>query len=157
MRFLGNPKPVTIYLGLRRANNGLTRFIAADVYATVTPGQGAGLHLFGLNRPMAFAGPESLFQIPLSGANASGSSLPNSQPDVVIYSAVEHPADTSRFRFTYDAFGDHFVVDCWLEPKGQLSLSSHGHPRHTTPQGSRSDPLIAGPGGPHIYNTQKPD
>jgi hypothetical protein len=156
-RFGGNAKPVTVYIGLRRASNGMSRFLAISGTATLKPGREAAINFLVFNRPL---GPGSVDTSGhlwwLAGLNDGwgGSSL-QPQPEVLIYSAVEDPIDASHLTFMFDVNVEHCVIDCWLQPDGSLRSREQMFLWHITSQGTRSQPLVAEP-NPLIQNSRKP-
>jgi hypothetical protein len=77
---------MTVYIGQRRASNGLTRFIAVDGTAYITSAQNAVSFLV-LDRPVAYAGSESFSQnaqlLHVATEPFSGAGLSPSRPNTV--------------------------------------------------------------------------
>jgi len=155
----GNTNSV-IYLGTRRASNGLTRFIAVSGVATLSPSQQADVRFPGLNlstATMARVSERECFNLP--GVSVGVSRLsPHWPQGILIYSAIEDPLDASRFTFTFDAWYVHGVMDCRLQPDGSLSatLQEFEHWGYES-TGARSGILTRTPGSPLVYSTPAPN
>jgi hypothetical protein len=120
-----NPREIAVYLGVRRASNGRSRFIAVTASCLYQHGVGANIIFLALNRSTGFGQATSVDQLTnFGGVYASDLPyypFPKSIPEVVIYSAIEDPADTSRFSIAWDMMWRHYVMDCQLLPDGHIS------------------------------------
>jgi hypothetical protein len=153
-----NTHPVTVYIGQRRATNGLTRFVAVTATAFVSPGRAADVYFDVYTHATGFA---ELDASPRVGPFPGGSRRWDSSqlgplPDVVIYSAVEDGDDDSRFTFTYDVNVWHCLVDCDLLPDGSLHFTRQSFIWYVTPQGSRSQPTRPSGEAPFVLDLFKP-
>lgn len=136
-RWAQTPFSATVYIGRRQATNGLERFIVVGALVTLwTNGLGTDVSFPVVDRPMGFADPASDTRLPMArwpiegwGYGWSSPQL-RPTPEVMIYSALEDPADASHFSFVYDLNRDHFVVDCWFQPDGQLKVRETRQPWH---------------------------
>jgi len=138
-----NPNMASVYVGQRQASNGLRRFIAVSTnVAFWSSGLGADISFPIVVRPLGFADPvldgELGVRYTVAGLDC-GWGAPNlrPQPEVLVYSAIEDPADASHFSFTFDVNINHCTVDYWLQPDGQLKMTQKIQHWHVTPQQTR--------------------
>jgi hypothetical protein len=133
--------PATVYMGQRRATNGLSRFIAVDAVKSLF-----GISFCVVNRPMSLSDPRldgGAPHIPNPMDDNLGQLAPSPMiaPPIVVYSAIEDPADVSHFSFSYDYDCYHVSVDCRLQPDGSVCTQRQVYEWTITPEGKRVTPL----------------
>lgn len=148
VRYGGLPNSTIIYLGKRRASNGLERFIAVSGTASTTPGSRADMGFGVVYWPIGITGGSSITyggSLPGISSGFHGFQL-QPHPDALIYSAVEDQNDPSHFSFQFDANVARYTIDCWLQPNGGIKYRSKDEEVYITPQGTRGSKRFPMPG-----------
>ncbi len=122
----------TVYLGQRRASDGVSRLIVVQAMATVTskPGPNVVVNFFCAMPPVGMDHRDFPKDKWIAGGIFGNSARVPSSYDLQIDSATEDPADPSHFSFSYSVFYKHYTVNCWLKPEGSIKWSEtdqHGN------------------------------
>jgi hypothetical protein len=136
----------TVYLGERTSHDGSRELVAVDVNAILDPTAAqpnlrAGVEVVAraLKEGNLMTAPSETSEILYGYGGGYGAMLPHAapvvtvNPEIVVHSAKEDPADPAHFQFFYDLESERVYIDCWLDNGGVRMDGSIQRRPATTP------------------------